>query len=164
MNIPKVSPDQLDKIISAHTVSSFGVGLIPAPGLDLVGLIAIQHSMIRQIAALYKVPFLKEAVQKMLSTLAGGILLSNTMPLWISVVKCIPIVGQAVGAVAMPVVCGASTYAAGKVFIQHFESGGTLLTLDPQKVQAYYQKMFEEGKGVAASMKGASEDTASETK
>lgn len=159
MNTPTIPSDQLDRIIKAHTVSSFGVGLIPAPGIDIAALMVIQHSMIKKIAALYGIPFFKEAVQKMLSTLIGSILFTNAMPLWFSVVKSIPFIGQTVGAATMPLVCGASTYAAGKVFIQHFESGGTLLTFDPKKVQAYYAKMFEEGKDVAASMKASSEHT-----
>ena len=152
MDNQKIPVDQLDKIIRTHTIRSFGVALIPAPGLDLAGLIVIQHSMIKKIAALYGIPFFKEAAQKMLSTLIGGVILNSTMPLWISMVKCIPVFGQAVGAVTMPAVFGASTYATGKVFIQHFESGGTLLTFDPEKVQAYYAKMFEEGKDLAAAM------------
>ena len=40
---------------------------------------------------------------------------------------------------------GASTYAVGRVFIQHFESGGTFLTLDPDKVKAHYRAEFERG-------------------
>jgi hypothetical protein len=34
----------------------------------------------------------------------------------------------------------------GKVFIQHFESGGTFLTFDPQQVRDYYAQQFEKGK------------------
>ena len=41
---------------------------------------------------------------------------------------------------------GASTYAIGKVFVQHFESGGTILTFDPQRVREYYEQQFEKGK------------------
>ncbi|MCP4106117.1 MAG: hypothetical protein GY749_11350 [Desulfobacteraceae bacterium] len=49
----------------------------------------------------------------------------------------------------MPVAASASTYALGKIFIQHFASGGTFLTFDPEKVKAYYAEMFEDGKKVA---------------
>jgi len=53
----------------------------------------------------------------------------------------------------MPVVAGAATYTGGRVFIQHFASGGTFLTLDPDKVTNYYAEMLKEGKTVAAGMK-----------
>ena len=38
----------------------------------------------------------------------------------------------------------ASTYAVGQIFIQHFESGGTLLTFDPERVRAHYRKLYNE--------------------
>ena len=41
------------------------------------------------------------------------------------------------------------TYAAGRVFHQHFASGGTFLTFDPDKVREYYAQMLEEGKTIA---------------
>ncbi|MCI5140318.1 MAG: hypothetical protein D3909_00955 [Candidatus Electrothrix sp. ATG1] len=65
----------------------------------------------------------------------------------------IPLAGHAVGLVAMPITAGATTFAVGKVFNQHFSSGGTFLTFDPEKVRDYYNSMFEKGKNVAAKMK-----------
>jgi len=59
----------------------------------------------------------------------------------------------------MPVVSGAFTYAIGKVFIQHFASGETFLTFDPEKVRDYYTEMFEEGKKVAAEISKERNDT-----
>ncbi len=53
----------------------------------------------------------------------------------------------------MPILCGAATYATGKVFIQHFASGGTFLTFDPAKVKAHYAQMFEEGKKVSSKIR-----------
>ncbi len=70
-----------------------------------------------------------------------------------SVVKFIPVIGETAGVVAMPILAGATTYAVGKVFVQHFASGGTLLTFDPDKVKEYYAQMFEEGKKVATAAK-----------
>jgi len=53
----------------------------------------------------------------------------------------------------MPITAGAVTYAVGKVFHQHFASGGTFLSFDPDKVRDYYAEMLREGKTVAANMK-----------
>ncbi len=143
------SAQQLDKIIRQHTLSSVGVGLLPVPGVDVAGLLVIQSNMIREIAMIYKVPFLKEAARNALTSLIGGALLANAMPILSSMVKAVPIIGQAVGMVTMPVSCGASTYATGKVFIRHFESGGDLFTFDPDKMKAYYREMLKEGRKVA---------------
>lgn len=50
------------------------------------------------------------------------------------------------GGAGLGVIGAASTYAIGKVFVQHFESGNTVLTLDPSKVRAYYVEQVARGK------------------
>jgi len=55
----------------------------------------------------------------------------------------------------LPAVAGASTYAVGQVFIQHFESGGTFLDFDPEKVKGYFAEQFEKGKLAVGDLKKA---------
>jgi hypothetical protein len=50
--------------------------------------------------------------------------------------------------IGMAVFGTASTYAVGSVFIQHFETGGTLLTFDAEKVRDFYAQQFREGRQV----------------
>jgi len=38
----------------------------------------------------------------------------------------------------------------GKVFVQHFESGGTFLSFDPEKVRSHFEEELKMGKAVAA--------------
>lgn len=148
----------LDKVIRNHVWASIGVGLVPLPMVDMVALTGIQLNMVRKIAKAYGVSFMKDKVKNTVGTLAGSVLPSTLGPsLASSISKSVPIVGQTVGALTMPIVAGASTYAVGKVFVQHFASGGTFLTFDPEKVKDYYAEMFEEGKKTA-------EEVASEIK
>lgn len=144
---------QLDKIIRQHTLSAIGVGFLPAPGVDFAGLLVVQSYMIRELAMLYKVPFLKNAAKNALTSLIGGAFLSNAMPILSSMVKIIPVVGQTIGMMTMPISCGASTYATGKVFIRHFESGGNLATFDAGKMKTYYKEMLQEGRKVTQRLK-----------
>jgi len=62
----------------------------------------------------------------------------------------VPFVGAYVAVLTQPVLGGAVAYGLGKVFIQHFESGGTFLTFDPNKVRDYYEEMVSEGGKAAA--------------
>ena len=57
-------------------------------------------------------------------------------------VKMIPFVGM----VAVPAFAGASTYALGKVFEQHFASGGTFLNFDAVAVRQHFLELYEKGK------------------
>jgi hypothetical protein len=43
----------------------------------------------------------------------------------------------------MPAFGAAATYAVGQVFIQHFESGGTFLDFDPDKVREHFRQEFD---------------------
>ena len=44
------------------------------------------------------------------------------------------------GVIALPGLAFASTYAIGKVFVLHFEAGGTLLDFDPLKMRAHFER------------------------
>jgi hypothetical protein len=46
----------------------------------------------------------------------------------------------------MVLLCGAYSWALGNTFIQHFESGGTFLNFDSDKVKGYFHAQLEEGK------------------
>jgi uncharacterized protein (DUF697 family) len=69
-----------------------------------------------------------------------------------SIIKTVPGIGAVVGAlIAGPAIAAGSTYAVGKVFVHHFEAGGTLLNFNPDKMRAYYASQFQEGQKFAAS-------------
>jgi hypothetical protein len=63
-----------------------------------------------------------------------------------------PGVGTAAGVMSMSILGGAATYAIGKVFVQHFESGGTFLDFDPEAVREHFAAEFTKGKDVATSL------------
>jgi len=150
----KMSNDDLDKLIRHHVYYAMGVGLIPVPLADFAGLTGIQINLLRKIAKAYDIPFFKDSVKNILSSLVGGVLpLAIATPLAASISKFLPVMGQTVGVVTMPILSGATTYALGKVFIQHFASGGTFLTFDPEKVKSFYKDMLKEGENVAADIK-----------
>jgi len=145
--------ERLEKLSKHHILASMGIGLIPIPVVDVVALIGIQLNMIRKIAAEYGVPFRQDVGKSVITTLMGGFLPVTLGCAIASMVKFIPLIGQTTGAVTMPVISGASTYAIYKVFVQHFESGGTFLDLDPSKVKSYFAEQFAKGKKVAAALK-----------
>lgn len=150
----EVSKATLDEIIRHHMYASVGVGLFPLPLFDFVALTGIQLNMLRKLAEAYDIPFRKETAKNIVSSLIGGALPTTLSgPLAASVAKFVPFLGQTAGVLAMPVVSGAATYAIGKVFVQHFASGGTFLTFDPDQVRDYYEKMFREGQEAAAKVK-----------
>lgn len=159
-NEPKfkeVSKEELEKLVRHHVWGAIGIGLIPLPLVDMVALTALQVNLVRKIAKAYDIPFMKDKVKNIIGILIGSVVPSVIgPPLAASITKFVPVVGQTTGAITMPAVAGASTYATGKVFIQHFATGGTLLTFNPEKVKSYFAEMFKEGKQMVENITGKS--------
>lgn len=138
---------KVKSLIKKYAAVSAGLGLIPVPGLDIATVSSAQYAMIRDIAELYGYETSKERVRVIASSLLGG-----TLPVAIaaagagSLVKSIPFVGTIAGAILVPSLASAATIALGRVFTQHFETGGTLLDIDAQKMREHFQAEFEAAK------------------
>jgi len=135
-------PDAL-KIVHRYMWWSAGTGLIPLPGVDLVALTTVQVLMLRKLCELYEIPFSQQWGKSLVTALVGG--------LTPSYLKAIPGIGTLVGVITGPIFNVASSYAVGRVFTQHFESGGTMLTFDPAKMKGYFREYFETGRTLAKS-------------
>lgn len=153
VNVSEGRELRLEKLSKNHILASMGVGLIPIPCVDVAALMGIQIDLIRKLSREYDVPFKQDMGKSIITSLAGGLFSMEVGLAVSSLIKFIPVIGQTTGAVTMPVMCGASTYAVYKVFVQHFESGGTFLDLDPAKVKAYFAEQFKKGKTIVANMK-----------
>jgi uncharacterized protein (DUF697 family) len=136
-------------IVREYMGWSTGAGLIPIPLVDLAAISLVEIKMIHSLARLYGVPFQRGAAKSIIGALIGG---GGTYVLAApaaSVVKMVPIVGSIAGMITEPAIAAAATYALGKVFIQHFESGGTLLDFNIRTQRHQYEQHF-----AAAQQKG----------
>jgi uncharacterized protein (DUF697 family) len=144
---------QASNLIKKHVIVVMGASLIPIPLFDLVALTSVQLKMLHSVAKLYEVPFSKNLGKSSIASLLGGVMPTSTAMTLASLAKAVPGLGTATGMITVSVLGGATTYAIGSVFVQHFESGGTLLDFDPKKMREYFSTKLEEGKGVAAKLK-----------
>jgi uncharacterized protein (DUF697 family) len=144
---------QASNIIKKHVIVVMGASLIPIPLFDLVALSGVQLKMLYSLTKLYEVPFSKNLGKSSIASLLGGVMPTSTAMTLASLAKAVPGLGTATGMVTVSVLGGATTYAIGSVFVQHFESGGTLLDFDPKKMRAYFSNKLEEGKEVTANLK-----------
>ena len=129
-------------IIKHYTKWAAGAGVVPIPLLDAFTMSAVQMSMVRKLAELYDIPYNSQIMKSAVAGLIGGV---NAAYLGGSALKMFPVLGVFTLA-AMPAINAAINWAVGKVFIQHFESGGTFLDFDPAKVKAYFEEQYREGK------------------
>ena len=135
------------KTIHNYKWWSMGAGLIPIPFVDLATVSGVQLKMLYELSKIYGVPFERNRGKAVLSSLIGSVIpCTLSFGAAGSALKAVPAIGALAGTPAMVLFSGASTWAVGKVFIQHFESGGTFLDFNPDEVRDYFRSQFEEAK------------------
>lgn len=147
--------ESADKIIRNHIVWSMGAGLIPVPIADFFAVSAIQLDMVRQMCKLYDVDFKETEGKAVISSMTSSGLARLGAR---AAIKFIPGIGTVMGGVTMAVMSGASSYALGEVFKKHFETGGTFLDFDTERLTKMYKEKFEKGKKVAEEIRKEQED------
>lgn len=130
---------QAESIVKKYAIGSVAAGILPLPLLDIALLTGVQLKMLHSLAKLYDVKFSDEIARSAITSLvtSGGTGAAAIIG-W-QLLKTVPVIGQFGGAITATTVGAASTYAIGEVFTMHFESGGTFLTFDPDKVRDFYR-------------------------
>jgi uncharacterized protein (DUF697 family) len=161
--------EQASKLVDRFSLWSGAAGLVPIPLLDVAAVGGVQLQMLRRLSEIYSVPFSDNLGKSMIASLAGSVLPASTATTAAmsvgSLLKGIPGIGTAIGAITMPVVSAGATYVIGKVFIQHFASGGTLLDFNPPDYREFIkaQKAKFAGRSGAAPVTGSSSSSAQTT-
>ncbi len=145
--------EQANEILRNYVIASMGAALIPIPIFDLVALTGIQLKMLHRLSQVYEIEYLAHFGKSLVASLLSGLVLTRAGTILASLAKTFPGVGTATSIVGVSIIGGASSYAIGKVFIQHFESGGTFLTFDPKQVREHFVNEFERGKQVVIELK-----------
>ncbi|MEP7308971.1 MAG: DUF697 domain-containing protein [Acidobacteriota bacterium] len=132
------------RLVNRHALYSAAAGLVPVPLVDLAATTGIQIKMLKELSEYYGIPFQADRGKSIVGALIGGIVPTRlAYGLGGSLIKALPVVGQLLGMVTAPAFASASTYAIGKVFMSHFDSGGTLLDFDPDKMRQHFVAEYE---------------------
>ena len=136
--------DRAAKIVSRYAAATAAAGLIPIPWADMTAISAVQTKMVHALGNLYGVPFSNNWATSLLASLTGSVAADGIGRIGLgSMLKMIPGVGHAASMLALPGVAWVATSALGQIFIQHFETGGTLLDLDLKIWRPVYQKKVQ---------------------
>lgn len=127
---------QVANIISSATQWSAATGAIPVPLLDLAALAAVQTRMLMDISEVYGHSFKKDSAKVLVSVslatllpgVATGAIFGSSMKLGLGV-------GTVAGMASMAAFSSAATYAVGKVFARHLNSGGEPGAFSPEAVK-----------------------------
>jgi uncharacterized protein (DUF697 family) len=145
--------EKANAVIRRYSYWSAGFGLIPLPVVDVAVITGTQIKMVRELSKLYEREFSEDVVRAAVGSLLGAAVPVAVGSGAVSALKTVPVLGQIAGTLLLPALALASTVAVGRVFVQHFEAGGTLLDFDPEKMRAFFEAEFNKAKsGSAADM------------
>ena len=135
-----------DTVIRNHVIYAMGASFVPILVVDIFAVSAMQLDMIRQLTRVYNVDYHETQGKAIVTALTSSTIARLGAR---SLLKLIPGVGSVIGGITVSAFAGASTYALGEVFKKHFESGGTILDFDPERLKNLYKEKFEKGKKMA---------------
>ena len=128
---PEQRHETAAKLVDRFSLWSGVGGLIPLPFVDVLAVGGLQLQMLRRLSQLYDVQFSENRGKALIASIAGTMIPVTSGMGAASALKGVPILGMIASAFVMPVLSAGATYAIGKAFVQHFESGGTLLDFNP---------------------------------
>jgi uncharacterized protein (DUF697 family) len=140
---PEARDELASSLVDRFALWSGVAGLIPVPLIDAVAVGGLQIQMLRRLSQIYGVAFSENRGKALLSSLAGAMIPTASSIGAASVLKAVPIVGTIIGGFVMPALSAGATYGIGKVFIQHFASGGTLLDFNPPDYREFAKAQKE---------------------
>jgi uncharacterized protein (DUF697 family) len=135
------------RVISTAVKWSAAAAIVPVPYIDLLALGAVQVKMVRDLAQVYGLEAegetLKGVISALLGTLAPAAISGGLLG---SALKVIPVGGTIVGSVGLAAFGSAATYAIGKIFVAHFDQGGTVKSFSAEAIEADLKKEFAAAK------------------
>jgi uncharacterized protein (DUF697 family) len=131
------------KLVDRFSLWSGVGGLIPLPFIDVLAVGGLQLQMLRRLSQLYDVQFSENRGKALIASIAGTMIPVTSGMGAASALKGVPILGMIASAFVMPVLSAGATYAIGKAFVQHFESGGTLLDFNPPDYKEFIKAQKE---------------------
>lgn len=139
--------EQASQLVDRYSLWAGAAGLVPIPIVDVAVVGGVQLQMLRKLSEIYGVPFSENMGKSVIASLAGALIPASTATTTAmgigSLMKGLPGIGTAIGALTMPVFSAGATYIIGKVFIQHFASGGTLLDFNPPDYREFIKAQKE---------------------
>ncbi len=131
------------KLVNRFALWSGAAGLIPVPVVDIVTVAGVQLQMLRRISQVYGIAFSENRGKALIASVAGSLIPASSGLGAASALKAVPIFGTLTSGLVMPVLSAGATYAIGKAFIHHFESGGTLLDFNPPDYREFVRTQKE---------------------
>ena len=130
-------------ILAYYRKWTMAAAAAPIPLADAALVSGVQLRMVTRLARLYGVPFERVRVMSLVSSLFGGWTpFTITTGVAGAAARLVPGIGTLVGVATSVGTSTLATETIGKIFIRHFEDGGTFLDFEPKK----YRRTLDQAK------------------
>jgi uncharacterized protein (DUF697 family) len=161
---PTESREELaSKLVDRFAIWSGVAGLVPLPVVDVLAVGGLQLQMLRRLSQIYGVEFSENRGKALIAALAGCMIPATSGMGAASALKAVPVLNILAAGFVMPVLSAGATFAIGKAFIQHFETGGTLLDFNPPDYREFVKAQKEMWQSRAARRSGSTTATTATT-
>lgn len=131
------------RIVHRWVAISAGAGMLSTPVLDVTLLAGVHVTLIKEISEHYGVPFSDHAARNILIAIGASIVPGSIGSVFgRRLLAALPFFSPPVSLLAMSVSSAAVSYGLGRLFIHHFESGGTLDTFDVRNLHRTLPWLF----------------------
>ncbi len=156
-----VDEHKADSIVRHSVYAAMGLGIVPLPLFNFAAVTADNLIMTRKLAGLYGVEFKEGIAKKIIASVAGAGAGTLAAPLVESLVSGIPLIGLPLTIGTKPALNGMTTYAIGRMFITHFENGGTFIGANIDAMKKSFKNAFDNSREwLGNTIKGSAEKTA----
>ncbi len=166
-SVPELTPsarlEMASKLVDRFAMWGGVAGLVPVPIVDVAAVAGIQVQMLRRLSQIYNVPFSENSGKALIAALAGTMIPATSGIGAASMLKSVPILGTIASGFVMPALAAGATFAIGKAFVQHFESGGTMLDFNPPDYREFIKAQKEKWDSRSRAKVAAPEAPASTT-
>jgi uncharacterized protein (DUF697 family) len=127
------------QIVYRYMAVSAGAALIPVAGLDVAVLAGVHVSLIKRLCDHYEVDFSEHTARNILIAVVGSVV-PGTVGSFAGrkFLRILPSAVRVFGWTLMSASSALFSYGIGKLFIHHFESGGTLLSFDAKRLHRVF--------------------------
>jgi uncharacterized protein (DUF697 family) len=122
-----VDTAEVEKAIRKSVYASMGIGIVPLPLFNVAAVTGSNLILARRLSELYGVEFKEGVAKKIIISIIGAGTGVAASPWVESLVAGIPLIGLPLTIGTKPALNGMTTYALGRMFVTHFERGGSFI-------------------------------------
>ena len=127
-------------IVYRYMAVSAGAALIPVPGIDTAVLAGVHIALIKSLCDHYSVSFSEHTARNVLIAIVASVLPGTLGSLaGRKILGWLPASTRVLGWAVISASSAAFSYAIGRLFIHHFETGGTLLSFDAKTLHNVFR-------------------------